>query len=512
RRRTFRQRTAAITSAFVVALAGLGIALPATPAAAVGCSGVESDFNGDGIRDTAIADPEATVGTFTRAGKLTVVYGGGKGTLELVQGTGGIPGYPEADDQYGFALAVYDADLDGCSDLVIGNPYEDLSTVADAGWVHIVYGSPTGLNAGKAVKEHSQVAGGTVGGATESGDRFGYSLTAGRTAAGVPFLVVGIPGESNAVNTVGAGAFAYIHGTAQTVVMVTQDGETAGPVPGAAEADDHFGASLASTPLHFTVSSPGEALGSVGFAGSAAVFSHTLVSGYPKPLFGVSQDLDNVLGSQELSDGFGTSLAMVPYRHNGATTTNESLLAVGVPGEDLASAQDAGAVQVFRITAAGTLLEVAWIDQDMPDVAERTESGDLFGQRMVAFNTSPNATSSATTSRIAIAAPGEETGDDTRDTGAVQIMPLIGAAGASDAWLEPGTGIPGAPATGQLTGFGLGAASNGVYVGMPYGPAGSHAVHLFPWNVASGGAPTLTIRPGESGIPAGDTAFGAVVR
>lgn len=51
-----------------------------------------------------------------------------------------------------------------------------------------------------------------------------------------------------------------------------------------------------------------------------------------------------------------------------------------------------------------------------------------------------------------------------------------------------------------------------LYVGMPYGPAEGHAVYGFPWNVASGGAPTQTFKPGEAGIPAGDVAFGAAVR
>ncbi|MFB6632059.1 FG-GAP repeat domain-containing protein [Streptomyces sp. NPDC056362] len=500
-----------MSSVVVLTLAGLGIVPTATVAVAATCSGVESDFNGDGIRDMAIADPEATVGSVPRAGKVTVVYGGGKGTLELMQGTGGIPGGPETDDQYGFALAVYDADLDGCADLAVGSPYEDLSTVVDAGWIHIVYGSLNGLNAGKAVKEHSQATGGTISGAAEPGDWVGYALTAGKTAAGVPYLIAGIPGESIGSNE-DAGSVAYIHGTAQTVVTISQDSETGGAVPGSAEPDDRFGASVASTPTHFTVGAPGEAIGSARFAGGGAVFTHTLISGYPKPLLGLGQDQDIITGAEEPGDGFATSLAMVPYRHVGATTTNESLLAVGVPGEDLSTTMDAGVVQVFRITAAGTLTETMWLDQNAADVAEESEAGDLFGQRIVAINTAPNSTSSATTSRLAVGVPGEETRDETRDTGGVLIVPLIGAAGASDAWIEPGAGIPGEPVTGQLTGLGLGPSAGGLNVGMPYGPAGGHAVHTFPWNVATSGAPSQTFKPGEGGIPAGDTAFGAVVR
>ncbi|MBT2368539.1 VCBS repeat-containing protein [Streptomyces sp. ISL-10] len=470
---------------------------------------MESDFNGDGIRDTAIADPEATVAGHAEAGLVRIVYGGGKGTLELVQGTGGIPGGPERGDQYGFALAVYDADADGCADLAIGSPYEDLSTTADAGWVHIVYGSSAGLNAGKAVKEHTQ--GGTLGGAKEAGDWVGYALTAGKTSAGAPYLIVGIPGES--IGTAeDAGGFVYIHGTAQTVVSVNQDVDTGGAVPGTAERDDRFGGSLASTPTHFAVGTPGEAIGTVPFAGGAAVFSHTLSSGHPKPLFGLGQDQDIVDGAEEPGDGFGTALAMVPHRPSGATTTNESLLAVGVPGEDLHTTVDAGAVQIFRVTAAGTLAKHMWLDQNSADVEQASEPGDFFGQRLAAVNTAPSSTSSGTNTRLAIGVPGEESTEEHREKGGVHIVPMVGAPGASDSWIDPGWGIPGEPAPLQLAGLSLAAAPGGLYVGMPYGPQAGHAVHLFPWNTANGGAPTQTFKPGEGGIPAGDTAFGAAVR
>ncbi|WP_244258110.1 VCBS repeat-containing protein [Streptomyces sp. Tu 2975] len=512
-RRTTRRRTALAAGALVLTASALG-AGPVTPAAAVAaaCSGVESDFNGDGIRDTAIADPEATVGTVPRAGKVHIVYGGGKGAMELSQETAGIPGGAEPDDQYGFALAVYDADADGCADLAVGAPYEDISTNADAGMVHIVYGSATGLNGGKAAKEHIQGEGTTIGGAAEPGDWLGYALVAGKTSTGSPYLVAGAPGES--IGTVeDAGGFVYIHGTAQTVVgVISQNVEIGGAVPGDAEIDDRFGASLAATPTHFAVGTPGEALGTVAFAGGVAVFSHTLSSGHPKPLFGLGQDQDAVAGAEEVGDGFGTALAMVPYRPAGATSTTESLLAVGVPGEDLSTTVDAGAVQVFRVTAAGSFATHMWIEQNTADVEQAGEAGDFFGQRLAAVNTAPGSTSSGTNTRLAIGVPGEESAEEHQEKGGVHIVPLVGAPGASDAWIDPGWGIPGEPAPTQLAGLSLSGSTAGLYVGMPYGPAVDHAVHLFPWSTAGGGAPTKTFKPGWDGIPAGDTAFGAAVR
>jgi hypothetical protein len=480
--------------------------------AAVACpSGIDSDFNGDGIRDTAIADPEATVDGVVKAGVVHIVYGGGKGELELSQNTVNVPGAAEYNDQFGFSLAVYDADLDGCSDLVVGQPYEDIGTAVDSGYVQLFYGATAGLNGGTASKGFSQ-GDGVLGGGAEAGDWVGYAVAAGKTSGGVPFLLIGAPGES--LGTVeDAGDFYYIYGTAQTVVGVSQDTETGGAVPGVVEVDDRFGASLAATPTHFAVGTPGEALGTRTFAGGVAVFSHTLVSGYPKPLYGLGQDQDVIGGAEEVGDMFGTSLAMVPYRPSGATSTTESLLVVGVPGEDLSTTVDAGAVQVFRIPASGTFTELNWIDQNTDAVEGEADAGDFFGQSVTAVNTAPSSTSTATNTRLAVGVPGEESTEEGYDKGGVQIFPLVGAPGASDAWVDPGYGLGTAVAPRMLTGTSLASTPSLLYVGAPYGPADGHAVYGFPWNVASGGDATQTFKPGADGIPAtGGVAFGAAVK
>lgn len=509
-RKAWRRGSVAVLA---VALLALGLGPGGTPAAAaVACpSGVDSDFNGDGIRDMAIADPEATVSGAQRAGEVHIVYGGGHGTLTFSQALDDIPGGPETGDRYGYALAVYDADLDGCSDLAVGAPYEDIGTVPDAGAVHLIYGSTAGLNAGgKAVKEFYQGADKPLSGGPGAEDWVGYALSAGKTSGGTPYLLIGSPGES--IGTVeDAGGFYYVSGTALAVTFNHQDTEAGGPVAGVAEVNDRFGSTLASTPTHFAVGTPGEALGTTTFGGGVAWFSHTLTSGYPKPLGGLAQDQDAITGAEEVGDQFGAALAMVPYRPSGATSTTESLLAVGVPGEDLSTTVDAGAVQVFRLTASGTFTEIAWIDQNAADVVGETEAGDFFGERLAALNTSPNTTSTATTTRLAIGVPGEESSEEHPEKGGVHIVPLVGAPGASDQWIEPGDGIPGEPAARQLAGLSLAASPSLLYVGMPYGPVESRAVHGFGWNVVSGGAPTVTIKPGEGGIPATGTAFGATV-
>ncbi|MEU1278571.1 VCBS repeat-containing protein [Streptomyces sp. NPDC005805] len=401
---------------------------------------MESDFNGDGQRDVVIADPEATVTGHADAGVVHVIYGGGKGNLQLSQDSAGAPGTAEVGDRFGHSLAVYDANLDGCSDLVVGIPYEDLQVATesggsvnhrDAGLVQIYYGAPAGLGAGVAAKEIYEGEGRHLGGVAEDEDWIGYSLAAGKSSSGVPFLAVGGPGED--IGTiVDAGAVYYMSGTALTKVTVHQDTAVAGDVPGVAEQDDRFGFSLAATPTHLAVGVPGEALGAVTFAGGATVFSHTLTANSPKPLVGLAQDQEGISGEGETADRFGTALAMVPYRPSGATSTTESLLAVGVPGEDLVTTVDAGAVHFFRVTAT-TATQTAWVDQNWDGVEGEAEAGVFFGQQLAAVNSAPNTTGSANTVRVAIGVPGEDSQQEDRESGGVQIVPLVGPRGRTTA-------------------------------------------------------------------------------
>ncbi|WP_234338286.1 VCBS repeat-containing protein [Streptomyces sp. NRRL F-5727] len=516
-----QRRWAAPAIALLVAAAGLGAgASPA--AAAVACpSGVESDFNGDGIRDLVVADPEAPVGSQADAGEITVVYGGGKGSLRINQDSPGIPGAAEQGDQFGYELAVYDENQDGCSDVAVGLPYEDIDirdtagnltgVASDAGMIQIIHGSTAGLGAGDGVTEYWQGEGRPLGGAAEAGDYVGYALAAGETAAGVPFLVAGFPGEAIGTDQ-DAGGAAYIHGINRAVAAFNQDTTAGGDVPGGTEQDDQFGASVAASPNHFAVGMPGEALGSYTFAGAAAVFSHTLVNGQPKPLFGMGQDQDNVSEYEETGDNFATGLAMAPYRPSGASSTNESLLAVGIPGEDNGGVRDTGAVQIFRITAAGTFTELNWISQMTPEVTGTDEAGDRFGHELAAINTSPSTVSTGSTVRLAIGVPGEDSGSGATDAGAVSIVPMVGAPGASDSWLAPGPDTPIADQEDRYMGQSLAAVPSHLHVGIAYGPVAFRGIEKYTWNTPAGGAPADRLLPGTNGLAANGKALGAKIR
>ncbi|MGW6746255.1 VCBS repeat-containing protein [Streptomyces sp. NPDC055025] len=484
-------------------------------AQAAACTGgTEVDFNGDGIRDIAIADPDATVNDQTTAGLVRVVLGGGKGTSELSQALPGSAAGPEAGDRFGYSLDTYDVDRDGCTDLVVGAPYEDVVrdgvNQLDAGLIHVIHGSPTGIGAGSVINTYSQA--GFVSDATnEAGDLFGFSLAAGETSGGKPFLAVGVPGEDVGAAT-DAGCIQYVQDT--TKVGVTQD--DAG-VPGAVETNDRFGASLVATERFFAVGTPGEAVGTQTFAGMVTVFNHTVVGGLPTPLLGMEEEHPALVsGTAEADDRFGTALSILPYRPQGAASATDVLLAIGTPNEDVGDVRDAGAVTVVQVKPTGAVTEVNLIDRLSPDVEGDPVISDFFGQRVALADTAPGAVGTAATVKLAVSVPNQEVGA-AENAGAVQVLPGLGAPGAGDRILTRGDGLlPGTAGAREFAGMGLWATSTDLYVGVPSSKgedAPKGLVNTVPWAAVAAGTGTVqTFKPGAGGLPDEGKAFGAVVR
>ncbi|MEV7071988.1 S1 family peptidase [Streptomyces sp. NPDC093990] len=479
-----------------------------------------TDFNCDGVEDIAISDPRATVGGVGAAGLIRIVYGGGKGTAEINQNLDWVPGAAEASDWFGESLATVDWNEDGCTDLVVGTPAEDIGGAADSGMVDVLHGAPGGLGTGSLKNTHFEEGSGTGSLATavpQAGDRFGDSVAAGVTAAGEPFVVSGAPGESVS-GLAKAGAAFYLRN--KTNIIFHQDSTD---VPGAAEANDGFGSSVAADANFFAVGAPGEAIGADENAGNLAVFSHTLTSaGLPTPKFGLDQDLDTVAGGAEAGDQFGWSLALAPYRPSGAAAATDSILAVGAPGEDLdidgVAKADAGNVLTFRITAAGVVNQLNYISQGNADddVTGTAEAGDRMGAALTAINTAPRALSTTATMKLAVGVPNEAI-DTADNAGAVHTFSLLGAPGANDRWLEAGDGdgIPTAPGAGQQLGTSIHYTGTKLYVGLPLGPSTYGTLYALPLsNVTAGGAvaPVTTYQPGTGGLPAAGDRFGYAAR
>ena len=71
----------------------------------------------------------------------------------------GLPGAAEAGDLVGSSLAAGDFDGDGCADLAIGAPGEDLGRRTDAGEVTLVFGSRGGLGDARTFSQGSNLPG-----------------------------------------------------------------------------------------------------------------------------------------------------------------------------------------------------------------------------------------------------------------------------------------------------------------------------------------------------------------
>ncbi|MGP3634110.1 VCBS repeat-containing protein [Streptomyces sp. 24-1644] len=508
-RRGRRRRTASVLAAVLLAIGMSGVAAATSAQAAGACvGGTEPDFNGDGVRDVAIADPSATVGGLAKAGLVRIAYGGGQ-VDEISQATANVADFPEEGDQFSRSLAVYDANTDGCSDLAVGIPHEDVDTVRDAGYVQIIFGSPAGL--GKGLASTGFVQGANVeGSSAEHGDMLGYALAAGRSASGVAFLVVGVPGEDYD-GIVDMGMIHFVYGTAYASANVSQASTGVWEDP---EPNDRFGASVATTNRHFAVGVPGESLEAVQQAGAVNVFAPSInTDGIPLPLFGMGQGRTGTSDATgETGDQYASSLAMAPYRPATEATVTDSMLAVGVPNEDLGGISDAGAVQLYHIKDDRTVVQTQWLDQNTTGVAGDAERSDFFGQRLAAVNTATNVVSTAAGMRLAVGVPGEESDAQRQDEGGVQLFSMLGDPGTSDSWISPGSGIPSPGAPRMYTGISLGSAQSALYVGVPYGPVGGRAVYAFPWNTPDGGAPSQSWKPGQGGFPAVNAAFGATVR
>ncbi|HEY1175024.1 MAG TPA: integrin alpha, partial [Phytomonospora sp.] len=324
------RRTALLTAAL---LAAGTVLLTAAPARAASCvSAVDNDFDGDGVRDLAVGDPFTSNGgrvvvTHSRTGQPTVID----------QSTAGVPGTGVNGDFFGFALASYDRDLDGCDDLVVGGPGETVGTPTKTGSVWIIPGSATGLKPAASFTLTQDTAG--FPGANENNDLFGYSLAAGNFGA-QRFLAIGVPGETVGATASNAGQVIYQRGS--TIAALTQN--TAG-VPGAAELGDRFGETLAATPQHLVVGTPGEDAA----AGLVQVFAHRLTDGRPTHVTTAGQDTAGVSGAGEPGDRFGGQLSAVAFRPSGGGTG--TLVAVSATGEDVGgnAITDAGIVHTLSV-------------------------------------------------------------------------------------------------------------------------------------------------------------------
>lgn len=190
-----------------------------------GSSLVAADFNRTGVcwvsfgcrTDLAIGVPWQDIGAEADAGQVVIAYGGTggiqvAGAQLLDQGVlSPLASLPEAGDRFGSVLLaeyLHGRNLDGpgpdisADDLVIGVPFEQWGSTADQGVVHLVFGSPSGVNSGEG--QYLVAAPGLSSAPAAASDFFGLGLALGDfdSDAWVD-LAVGVPGRDAGANNAG---------------------------------------------------------------------------------------------------------------------------------------------------------------------------------------------------------------------------------------------------------------------------------------------------------------------
>ncbi len=490
------------------------LALTTAPAhAAADCvSGVESDFNGDGRSDAAVADPYATVDGLAEAGRVVVFYGDadgrvGEGARGVVQqGSGSVGGVPESLDRFGFALAAADIDCDGYSDLVVGTPYEDLSGQVDSGYAQVVFGSAAGLGNGEDSRQFSAT---NFGHAIHAGDQLGYAVDAaedveqgGTPAPDAYAIAIGVPGGDVAGKN-NAGWVGFVAALDGGSALTSVNQQTPG-IPGAAEAGDRFGAAVSlnyltgsAGTIDAVVGVPNEDIGSIADAGSITVITD-IYDDEPAGGQGFDQGSPGVSGDPEKGDQFGQRVDSVRV---GGTTR----IAVGVAHEDIGSAGDAGSVQLFTSNATSITATTAF-SQDTSGVGGVAEKGDLFGDRLAFAVPGPGASST----RLAVGVPGED--GVAVNNGLVQVFPVT-SLGSEVGYGQDSPGVPGTPQAGDKFGSAVAVVTGNteqvLLVGVPNDVTETHGVvDAIP---LGGGSPRAWV-PGLGGVPSGGASgFGSAI-
>ncbi|GIG69381.1 FG-GAP repeat protein [Phytomonospora endophytica] len=420
-------RSLALAGLFVAALAApIGLSAPAGAAPPVlaerdpVASG--ADFNGDGFADVVTGYPEETVDGNAAAGAVRVIFGGGAGSVLITQNAVGIPGAAEAGDRFGHAVAAWNSPYDEYPALVISAPLEGAGSATESGEIWVIPGSATGLEFGSTYT-YRQGKGG-VPGTLEAGDRFGWSLSAGRE------LAIGSPGE-DVGDVADAGSVTVIGN--ERIVSFHQDSAN---IAGTNETGDRYGWSVSIDGYLLAVGTPHEGVGSVPGAGAVQLVTirpdGTPNNAWPAPatLNSIDQGRPGVTGTPETGDHFGWSVSLVPSGDDGRHS-----LAVGVPDEAIGDHARAGGLHAFHIDdLVGGYGEYLAVDQGSAGVPGTVDTGDRFASTVVQVLTDGGP--------AIVTHTGTETGDgEGRDMPALHVFHP--ALGTSAIWLEAGgSGIP----------------------------------------------------------------------
>jgi hypothetical protein len=478
------RRRRALTAVLVAGALGGALALSSPPVAAdpAPCRHlVSTDFDGSGP-DVVVGLPSYDLPGKPDAGAIAVFSNVSQGgsqvpdavrarTLLTADDFDGLTS--QAGARFGAAVVVWrDSgsldDPDDCADLLVGAPGQSVAGEVGAGQVYRLAGRPGGLGRVLDVFDEASLDG-TDG--AQVGAGFGSAIAAvtrQSIAIGVPGRDLGRVTDAGRVDRIDYGATGVP--VSNTVV---QQGGLAGGTP---EKGDQFGEVLAFTVaqehgslspvpargLLLAVGVPHEDVGSRVDAGIVTVVSRDEGSS------SVSQDSAGAGGAAEAGDQYGAALDVF------GTHEHDVALAIGVPGEDLAGAKDAGLVSYASFgpvldDGAPILPLRGWAStttQATPGVPGSPEAGDQFGAAVLigrfGWEAMPPCSSAETDSGcdLVVGSPREDLGSAAdagmvstiriKDDGSVRSGPQPGV------WSQDSPGVYGVAESQDRFGRGLG--------------------------------------------------------